>query len=256
MKYLLSLALLILSACSSPTNNPKPSPTPSASVAPVSTVTPTPSIAPSPSATPIARQGIDLRACDSPIETQNTPNCTAFSIVGVLSNLACDHNRLSEHHAWSLYEQYSVDAAANSVPGNNITTWDMWTESASKPKSGYLEAAKHQLTGMKYIDEDDDIEYGLKVLDSKRPLYLGLSVPSDMAAGYSNIRSKGGVSSGGHAVEVVGYVLDPKAGGGGWHIIKNSWGTSNGDQGYQYMEFSMCSNSKMYCFWYEPTGFK
>lgn len=40
---------------------------------------------------------------------------------------------------------------------------------------------------------------------------------------------------GGHAVFAVGYKTDAKWAGGGYLIVKNSWGTSWGDHGYFYM---------------------
>ncbi len=43
---------------------------------------------------------------------------------------------------------------------------------------------------------------------------------------------------GGHAVFVCGYVDDPKWPGGGYLIIKNSWGPEWGDKGYFYMPYA------------------
>jgi C1A family cysteine protease len=43
---------------------------------------------------------------------------------------------------------------------------------------------------------------------------------------------------GGHAVFVVGYKDDPSWKGGGYLIIKNSWGTYWGDVGYFYMPYA------------------
>jgi C1A family cysteine protease len=43
---------------------------------------------------------------------------------------------------------------------------------------------------------------------------------------------------GGHAVFAAGYKMDPKWQGGGYLIIKNSWSTTWGDQGYFYMPFA------------------
>ena len=43
---------------------------------------------------------------------------------------------------------------------------------------------------------------------------------------------------GGHAVFAAGYKMDPKWEGGGYLIVKNSWGTGWGDKGYFYMPFA------------------
>lgn len=47
---------------------------------------------------------------------------------------------------------------------------------------------------------------------------------------------------GGHAVFVCGYKDDPEWAGGGYLIIKNSWGTGWGDKGYFYMPYAFASN--------------
>jgi C1A family cysteine protease len=43
---------------------------------------------------------------------------------------------------------------------------------------------------------------------------------------------------GGHAVFIAGYQTDPGTAGGGYLIVKNSWSTSWGDQGYFYMPYA------------------
>jgi C1A family cysteine protease len=43
---------------------------------------------------------------------------------------------------------------------------------------------------------------------------------------------------GGHAVFAAGYKMDAKWPGGGYLIVKNSWSTAWGDQGYFYMPFA------------------
>lgn len=47
---------------------------------------------------------------------------------------------------------------------------------------------------------------------------------------------------GGHAVFICGYKDDPEWAGGGYLIIKNSWGTGWGDKGYFYMPYAFASN--------------
>jgi hypothetical protein len=251
MKYALFALLITLSACKDNVVV-EPTPTPNASATPVSTASPTPN----------GKDwfktdtGVDLRACDTQIESQNTPWCTAFGFASILANMVCNHTRLSIHHVWSFYQQYSVDAAANNAVKQKITVWDQWPESSRNPKTGYMDFAKHSLDGMKYIDAEDDIAHVLKVLDSGRPVYIGFSVPSDMASCYPIIRKTTKVSNGGHAVAIVGYGKDEKVGGGAYFIIKQSWGTECGDDGYQYMPVSVCLLDAMYCEFYEPTSVK
>jgi hypothetical protein len=50
--------------------------------------------------------------------------------------------------------------------------------------------------------------------------------------------------SDGHSVDLVGYRKDSKYPGGGYFVIRNSWGKSWGDEGYGYMPFSYL---KAYC---------
>lgn len=260
---LIALSLLLsMSAQASGAKHGVPSPTATPHIvlptdSPASTSTPinTPSPAQSHNwwKTP---NGADLRACDGPIESQQTPWCTAFSFAGILENMICDHSRLSIHHVWSFYEEYSGDEAAAKAPGHNITTWDEWTEDSNKPKQDYLNFAKHQITAMKYIDADDDIEYAFKVLDSGLPVYIAMAVPADMASCYSIIRPTTKITSGGHMLEIAGYGKDQKVGGGAYFIIKQSWGIDCGDNGYQYFPVSVCANSEMYCYLYEPISAK
>ena len=43
---------------------------------------------------------------------------------------------------------------------------------------------------------------------------------------------------GGHAILIVGYTDDPSVDGGGYFIVKNSWGTSWGEGGYFNIAYS------------------
>lgn len=49
---------------------------------------------------------------------------------------------------------------------------------------------------------------------------------------------------GGHAVFVIGYQDDPKYSGGGYLIIKNSWGDWWGDNGYFYMPYEFAADNE------------
>jgi len=231
--------------------SPSPTPrleSPTATPAATASATPVPTNTPTPNST-----GRDLRGCDTKPKQQNTPWCTAFGLAALMENLLCDKQDLSIHHIWSLYKVYSVDAASKAVPGTKITTWDKWKEGDNKPTPDYLDFAKHKITSITEINgktTEDDINAVKISLDSGKPVYLGLSVPRDMASCFATIRPTTKITRGGHAVAVVGYQLDPRVLGGGYLIIKNSWGPDCGDAGYQYMAFSVCGLSGAYCYFY------
>ncbi len=54
---------------------------------------------------------------------------------------------------------------------------------------------------------------------------------------------------GGHALLCCGYQDDPQYDGGGYLIVKNSWGTDFGDQGYIYLPYAYVSPQLMSDIW-------
>lgn len=246
--------------CSRVKPEPQPSVTPEPSASPSAAVTPIPSITPSPtpSAAPSAVPGVDLRACDTPIKTQVGPLCTAWGSASAIENLRCKGGDISEKHIWSFYKQYSSEAAVNatSAPGRWITLERYWPGENANPYAGYLDVKNTKVRAVSWRYLDDSLAEVMKELDKKHPVKIAHSVSSDEANCRSVIRWDPSVNSdtgGGHDVTVVGYQLDSDFKGGGYLILKNSWGggTSGcGDLGYQYMSFGYCERQGSYCqFW-------
>ena len=85
------------------------------------------------------------------------------------------------------------------------------------------------------------------LLDAKQPLILTLHVTSDFEYPLSRgfVKYAPGASfTGGQTVEVVGYINNaslptgaPTGSGGGYLIIKNSWGCYWGDAGYAFLPY-------------------
>jgi hypothetical protein len=95
------------------------------------------------------------------------------------------------------------------------------------------------------------VERARVYLALKRPVVLELEVTDSFvnagadglvvpAAGEEKVH-------GAHAACVCGLLLDkdlpkalglPKAAGGGWLVVKNSWGTRHGDDGYVYLDLA------------------
>jgi C1A family cysteine protease len=180
---------------------------------------------------------VDLRNRDSGIRDQgNEGLCTAFGLASDMENLIGQkqHTDLSEAHFWSLYREYSVDSAMDTALSQGIMDEQYWPYGGKKQKNSNKSALTH-VTSSTYLSAN--IGAAVKALSKGLPLYVGLSTPNDLYNCDVTVQGNQGDAGGGHAVAVVGYRLDARAPGGGYFIVKNSWGKSCGDKGYQYMSF-------------------
>jgi len=200
-----------------------------------------------------ARLGIDLRNRDTSIKSQWNGTCTAFGGIAGLENLINQPSviDLSERDSWSKYKQYSsrVFVEAMSKEGNEVCREQDWGQNETYPKDTCASNRKWRLGDSIYLS--DNIEAALDALDRGSVVYIGLATPKDMLYCRSVIRTTTGFSSGGHAVSIVGYKVDDSIKGGGYFIVKNSWGADCGDYGYQYLPFHICKRSEGYCIMWE-----
>lgn len=98
------------------------------------------------------------------------------------------------------------------------------------------------------------------VLASRRPLSLALPVylpdwaaPPAPAYHIAELTPTKLHTVGYHAVDLAGYQVDPRAPGGGWYILRNSWGTGWANAGYAEVSFQYV---KDYGFsLYAPVGY-
>lgn len=189
---------------------------------------------------------VDLRKDDSPVETQWGGTCTAWGLKGVIDNLA--KTRTSPRHIWSAYRQYSCEAAIQTwTNGKCITLDSKWPAASPSPLNDYLDE-KYCNTYPKNVTYiDDDINRMKESLDRGNPVYLGITVTNSMANCDSTLSVTSYATNGGHALAIVGYKDDEGIKGGGYFIVKNSWGSDCGDRGYQYVPYNYCSRKDMYC---------
>lgn len=109
----------------------------------------------------------------------------------------------------------------------------------------YDEAATRKIFNYKNIP-DGDFYLMKQTLANKKPFVFGFTVydsfESDEVArtGIMPASYNSGKVLGGHAVMCVGYD-DAK----GWVIVRNSWGSGWGDNGYFYMPYSYIQNSNL-----------
>lgn len=196
----------------------------------------------------------DLRQYDSEIRDQGTRGtCTVFAVVAALENKANQAKQgrldLSEEHLWNLKGQTTQWEPTISAAGQNFVVRESdWPYGGVKTGDGAgvarIGAANTlTITSMSQV---------LAALDRANPVVLAVTTTPSF---FQNIRgvisTTGGASTGIHAVHaiaVVGYSM--RGGldgvGGGYLIVKNSWGTVWGDSGYGYLPFNYCSVNTCY----------
>jgi hypothetical protein len=202
----------------------------------------------------VVRAAVDLRARDTPIKMQFGGTCTAFGMIAAMENfLGLPRTlNLSEAHLWNAYRQYDLAPAVKAALGRKITDEAYWPQDSSRPYAQYLQMARTKLTGVRVLE--DDVAEAVRALNRNHPVYLGLAVQTDLKACRTTIRANSPVTGGAHALAAVGYRYDAKVSGGGYFILKNSWGRECGDHGYQYLSFGACRQEGMFCLMWELTG--
>lgn len=194
-------------------------------------------------------KSIDLREyANETILNQFGGTCTAHAITAVTEIASCTKKnvcgvKLSERHAWSLYKKYSSDVAIQALLKNRIVENKYWPHKDEKSKYKNLsELAKVKLESVYKLNTEKVI---LEFLANKSPVNLAMTVPSGMLNCSPVIKKTSKATDGGHAIAVVGYHHSERH--GTILIIRNSWGKSCGDGGYQYMQLDVCKNKDFYC---------
>ena len=106
---------------------------------------------------------------------------------------------------------------------------------AKKDAANFKIAAYHRLKNLVDVESalagGNGVVMGFKVYESFESDSVAKKGKMPMPASSESV-------VGGHAVFIAGYQTDPGTAGGGYLIVKNSWSTSWGDQGYFYMPYA------------------
>ena len=199
--------------------------------------------------------GIDyrLKKWTTPVRDQGQlPTCSAFSTIAALeTKIKIDTQQdvdLSEAHMWNLEgkKAQSLNTAINIAVKNPITLEKFWpyakVDSAIKNAPGFLKIEKigKSSGSLKEIKQ---------ALLNKTPLIFGFKVTKQFMNAPKGIVSAKNMQfvteqsqHAYHGVAIVGFKDNPNIAGGGYFIIKNSWGVSWGDRGYAYVPYDYCNH--------------
>jgi len=193
------------------------------------------------------REVIDLRANDTGIRNQGSEGtCTAFATVASIENLIKrfygQSIDISERHHWTTYGDYQTTSSlrvASSAPIVAEATWPYYGRRPSS-LSGQGLAKLNSYTTTQLA-----LEPVVASLRKGQPVVIAVGVLSSMMNPKQGGIITGGSQQGrsGHALAVTGAIIDSRVPGGGYFILKNSWGTSWGDKGYGYASFDYCQRT-------------
>lgn len=248
---------------------PLPSPTITTAVplplpSPISSPTPLPTVITVPTPKPTVITVIDLRPFDSYIRNQWDSTCTGHAVISIMENRLKQSgvsSTLSVRYLWSQYQALNTIKALNAAYGEPLEVDEsLWPQAKSSPTAALLSLSsqgKYRITGYSYIAAVYTPAVKAELV-AKRPLYIAMSVPSDLGACRATIRITSLMTSGAHAMAVVGMVEDDTLvkEGKGYLILKNSWGTACGEKGYHYLPFSFCERDDVFCEFYRVTAVK
>lgn len=181
-------------------------------------------------------EDVDLRNFATAIRDQGPEGtCTAFGLTAAQESSHCALNGncgldLSERQRWNLYKKYNASAAITSIKSPIGTEKDCPYSKKECPVK-VPKSSIYKITKMVDLTTKAEV---LEALARGKQVYFWSQVPQQMADCARTITNSKMVD-GGHAYLVAGYFSkdDPVL------IVKNSWGTDCGDQGWQYLQFSV-----------------
>ena len=194
---------------------------------------------------------MDVRANDSPVVNQFSGTCSSFATASVMENIFRSQGNpklVSHRDLWNQYGVYDADIAIKTASENFITELQYWPDFGER-STDYQEHRSLKISST--ITHGYNFEGAIKALDQNHPLVIAVQVPADLTNCKPTISETSFRTKGNHVLAAVGYHLDPNVAGGGYFILKNSWGTECGDKGYHYYPFELCKRNDLYCYFIE-----
>lgn len=221
---------------------------------------------------------VNLAADLPPPQQQGKRNtCVAFTLAAMYQHASGDPADLSEQFLyWACKERDGIpqvkgtrpDTALAALRDQGVCAEPTWPyepqqttdEGQGPPPDGAAEEARrHRITGFSSLPPRDVRQIQAALAEGK-PVLLGLPI-NEHWTGAWQARTLGRVrrplpgeaSLGGHAMCAVGYRNDPGVPGGGYFIVRNSWGTTWGTDnpdgaGYCHVPYRIVHESNLAAF--------
>lgn len=193
---------------------------------------------------------IDLRKWSPPVRDQGSAGtCGVFSIGSLFDIRAkIDKDMSLDTSETHIAESYSASDLVDFLQSNYIVRESDWPyDPANFDYNGYTNMrvpevlkAKGVVKAGKYkiVNQWEDL---FKALQAGYPVNLMVYDAQPLFdADDTGYITESPNSKKQHYVSVVGMKFSNKASGGGWLIIRNSWGEDWGDHGYGYLPFAFC----------------
>jgi C1A family cysteine protease len=210
--------------------------------------------APASAGVSLNQNDVDLRAFDSPVDSQFGGTCSAFAVASAMDNVLKAHGiskAVSKRYLWSTYSNYDMDVAVKAASQYDLVEYQYWPTNGPRA-ADYRDHMSIKMT--QSIGHEYNLEGALRGLDQNHPIVMAVQVPADLSNCKPTVSAISSRTKGQHVMAVVGYHLDEKVPGGGYLIAKNSWGNKCGDQGYHYYPFALCKRKDLYCYFTEVIG--
>jgi C1A family cysteine protease len=194
---------------------------------------------------------VDLRKFDSPVADQFGATCSAFATAAAMENVLRSKGitkEVSRRDLWNRYSEYDMDLAIRAASRNHLAELQYYPDFGNRAPDyqNHRTLKINRSTHHQYR-----LESALKALDQGNPLVMAVQVPNDLSKCKATIDAHSRRTKGDHVMAAVGYQLDASVPGGGYLILKNSWGSDCGDRGYHYYPFALCQRNDLYCYFVE-----
>jgi hypothetical protein len=192
-------------------------------------------------------EAIDLRDHAQEIVSQWNGTCTAHAtaamVEGMVSMKSGKGLKLSERHLWNHYGKYNAYEAMKAMNKNYIAEDKYWPHKSTRPVVSSINSKGTVKIPYWYYVGDKEAEF-YKGFQKGMIGKIAMRVPYEMSKCKTVIHDTSSPVDGGHDIAVYGII--PSLKHGLIAIIKQSWGQC-GDNGYQYLQLSICHKKDYYC---------